>query len=452
MAALDVWMNGERVGEWANLRSGRAVFRYAFEWVRSPRARALSLSLPLTSDRELRGAVVDHFFDNLLPDSVDIRRRIRERFGLRSTAPFDLLEAIGRDCVGAVQLLPPGEPPERWNRIDADPLSTRDVERILSAVAAPPRLGRNAEDDEVFRISIAGAQEKTALLAIGGAWFRPRRATPTTHILKLPLGIIGNFRGDFSHSIENEWLCSQLLRELGLPVAESHMSRFGEQRALVVRRFDRRWIGVDEAAVGRRRFSPPPAAWIARLPQEDFCQATGRPPTARYEADGGASIAEVLDLLAGSEHAERDRAQFVLAQFAFWLLAATDGHAKNFSIQHRAGGGYSLAPLYDVLSAWPVIGRGASLLPIQDVRLAMSVQGRSRHYRLLEILPRHWHGLARRVGGESLAIRLRALAEAVDAVFARVESELPRGFPDLVISRIGDGARAQARKFLAARD
>ena len=452
MAALDVWMNGERVGEWASLRSGRGIFRYAPEWLESPRARALSLSLPLTADRELRGLVVDHFFDNLLPDSVDIRRRIRARFGLRSTAPFDLLEAIGRDCVGAVQLLPSGEPPERWNRIDAEPLTSGEVEQILHTVVMPSGPGHGADRDDAFRISIAGAQEKTALLSMGGAWYRPRRATPTTHILKLPLGVIGNFRGDFSHSVENEWLCSQLLRELGLPVAETRMARFGEQRALVVKRFDRRWIGVDEAATGRRRFSPPAGAWIARLPQEDFCQATGRAPTQRYEADGGASAAEILDLLAGSERAEHDRTQFVLSQFSFWLLAATDGHAKNFSIQHRAGGGFGLAPLYDILSAWPVIGRGANLLPVQDVRLAMAVAGRTRHYRLVEILPRHWQALARQIGGEPLCGRLRAFAEAVDAAIARVESKLPRAFPDVVISRIGDGARAQARTFLAARD
>jgi serine/threonine-protein kinase HipA len=445
-------MNGERVGGWSSLRSGRGVFRYVREWVESPRARALSLSLPLTADGEVRGAVVDHFFDNLLPDSIDIRRRVRDRFGLRSVAPFELLEAIGRDCVGAVQLLPPGEPPERWNRVDADALTTRDVERILAAVVAPSALGRGVPDDEAFRISIAGAQEKTALLSMGGAWFRPRRATPSTHILKLPLGLIGNFRGDFTHSVENEWLCSQLLRELGLPVAETRMARFGEQRALVVKRFDRRWVGVDDAAPGRRRFTPPPGAWIARLPQEDFCQATGRPPSERYEADGGASADEILELLARSETADGDRARFVLSQFAFWLLAATDGHAKNFSIQHRAGGRFGLAPLYDILSAWPVVGRGANLLPIQDVRLAMSVAGRARHYRLLEILPRHWHAHAQRIGGAPLRGRLQAFAEAVDAAVARVESSLPRGFPDLVISRIGDGTRSQARAFLAARD
>jgi len=175
MPSLNVWMNGELVGDWTTLRSGAAVFRYAETWAESRRARALSLSLPLTANREVRGPAVDYYFDNLLPDNPDIRNRIRERFKLRSTQAFDLLEAIGRDCVGAVQLLPPNREPVGWDRVSVQPLSDSDIERLLRSVTAPPPLGRREDDaDEDFRISIAGAQEKTALLSMGGAWFRPR--------------------------------------------------------------------------------------------------------------------------------------------------------------------------------------------------------------------------------------------------------------------------------------
>jgi serine/threonine-protein kinase HipA len=444
-------MNGELVGEWTINRSGTPIFHYTETWAESPRARGLSLSLPLTADREIRGQAVDHYFDNLLPDNPDIRRRIRERYGLRSTGAFDLLEAIGRDCVGAVQLLPPDREPIRWNQIDAELLSAADVGRALRAVTATPLPGHRMSDaEEDFRISIAGAQEKTALLHMGGAWYRPHNATPTTHILKLPLGIIGNFRGDFSNSVENEWLCARLLRELGLPVADTEMAIFDGQKTLVVKRFDRRWIGVDGNAVRASGFVPPPGAWIARLPQEDFCQATGRPPAQRYEADGGPSIEEIVQILSGSENADRDRMHFVLAQFTFWLLAATDGHGKNFSIHHLAGGAFAMTPLYDVLSTWPVIGRGARQLPIQDARLAMAVSGRNRHYKIAEIHARHWHALAHRVGGAKLWRRMRELAAAVDSVVDRVGARLPHGFPDVVISKIARGTRRQAQKFLAA--
>jgi serine/threonine-protein kinase HipA len=415
------------------------------------RARALSLSLPITADLVVRGAV-DNYFDNLLPDNPDIRRRIRQRFGTRSTEAFDLLEAIGRDCVGAVQLLPLDQEPVGWDRVMAAPLTEAAMEQLLQSVAAPPPLGRrdDGHDDDDFRISIAGAQEKTALLSMGGAWFRPRGATPTTHILKLPLGIVGNFRGDFSDSVENEWLCSQLMREFGLPIAETAILRCGQQTVLSVKRFDRRWIGTDEAKVLQPRFKPREGAWIARLPQEDFCQVTGRPSTERYEAEGGPSIEDILEILSGSDDADTDRANFVLAQLAFWLLAATDGHAKNFSLHSHAGGSFGMAPLYDVLSAWPIIGPGANQLPIQDVKLAMSIRGRTRHYRLREIQARHWRGLASRAGSPQLWERMQELVATAAAKVESVRGRLPAQFPERVIDAIERGVRQQAETFLAA--
>jgi serine/threonine-protein kinase HipA len=456
VASLNVWMNGELVGEWSTSRHGTPLFRYAPTWAQSPHARALSLSMPITADLAVRGEVVDNYFDNLLPDNPVIRRRIRERFGTRSTQAFDLLEAIGRDCVGAVQLLPLNQRPVGWNRVAATPLREPELEQLLRSVAAPPALGHHdgdsrhhADHDDDLRISIAGAQEKTALLSMGGAWFRPHGATPTTHILKLPLGVIGNFRGDFKDAVENEWLCAQLMREFGLAVAETAILKCGAQTVLAVKRFDRRWMGADQAVVARRGFKPKEGMWIARLPQEDFCQSTGRPADKKYEADGGPSIDEILEILAGSEHPDLDRANFLLAQLAFWLLAATDGHAKNFSLHQGAGGAFRMTPLYDVLSAWPVIGPGANQLPIQDARLAMSIRGISRHYKLKEIQPRHWQSLALRAGVPKLWERMQELARNASVKVDIVKKRLPRGFPKRVIDTIAPGVRGQAATFLA---
>jgi len=226
------------------------------------------------------------------------------------------------------------------------------------------------------------------------------------------------------------------------------MATFGRQKVLVVTRFDRRWVGADQEAVSLSGFVPAKGVWIARLPQEDFCQATGRSPIQRYENDGGPSIDEILGILANSENAERDRAHFVMAQFAFWLFAAADGHGKNFSIHHRAGGTFDLTPLYDVLSAWPVIGRGANQLQIQDAKLAMALQGRTRHYRIGEIQARHWHSLAQRTGIAGLWARMRTFVESAETVLSRVESTLPAAFPERVISKIAGGIRRQADSFL----
>ena len=438
-------MNGLHVGVWSTLRTGTPVFRYVESWPRTEEGRALSLSLPFTASLEHRGDVVNHYFDNLLPDSAAIRRRLRSRFHARSTAAFDLLTAVGRDCVGAVQLLPSGVKPTGWNVIDAEPLTEADVDRTLAAVTSDAPLGQRGDED--LRLSIAGAQEKTALLRMGRRWYRPRGATPTTHILKLPLGLVGNMRADMSASIENEWLCSRILGALGLPVAETEKAQFGEAKVLVVTRFDRRWVGIDEGAERKVRFQPPQDAWIARLPQEDLCQALGVAPERKYQNDGGPSMQDCLAVLGNSEHAEEDRTNFVLAQFAFWLLAATDGHAKNFSIQHQRGGRFHMTPLYDVLSAWPIVGNGANQIPYPRARLAMGVKAGNMHYRLGEIQPRHWHGLAAAAGPNAWA-RIIAMAESVQAVLPVVEAALPEKFPRQVWRSLSAGLRRHARLFL----
>jgi serine/threonine-protein kinase HipA len=445
VGSLIVWMNGERVGEWGTSRHGASFFKYDPAWLGSRYARPLSLSLPFTANLEIRGQQVDDYFDNLLPDNPGIRSRIRARFRTASTEAFDLLTAIGRDCVGAVQLLPPGEEPVGWDRIDAVRLSERDVEDLLAQVTAATPLGLADEDE--FRISISGAQEKTALLSMRGTWHRPRNATPTTHILKLPLGIIGGFRGDFSDSVENEWLCAQFLGELDIPVAQVSLATFGAQRALVVTRFDRRWVGVKAADVAKRSFAPGKGNWIARLPQEDFCQATGRPPTQKYEADGGPSMRESLELLNNSENARSDRTTFLLAQLAFWLLAATDGHGKNFSLWHEAGGAFRLTPLYDVISAWPVMGAGAGQLAFQKAKLAMAVHGKRAHYRLNEILGRHWAELAEKSGIPGLLELMQQLVAMAPGAMEGLEARLPRGFPERVYTTIRAGVVRQARRF-----
>ena len=371
MRELVVWMNGERVGVWSRGRTGRHRFTYDASWLESEYVRALSLSLPIPVGREVAGDAVVNYFDNLLPENERIRRRLSVRFKTGSTEAFELLQAIGRDCVGAVQLLPPEQEPEGSNHLDFDVLKEAEVERILEGVTAPagPLL---ANEEDNLRISIAGAQEKTALLRVGKKWCQPRRSTPTTHIFKLPLGLVGGRRLDLSHSVENEWLCAQILAELGLPVAHTEMARFGAQKVLVVERFDRRWMG-------------PKRTWIARLPQEDFCQALAVAFENKYEADGGPGIAQCLRVLAGSENAAHEGRLFLCAQLAFWLLAATDGHAKNFSLFLLKGDRYRLTPFYDVLSAWPVIGNGANQVSWQKARLAMGVRSKNAHYRLAEI-------------------------------------------------------------------
>ena len=147
-----------------------------------------------------------------------------------------------RDCVGAIQLLPLDEEPTGYNKISSRPLSDDEVAKILLAASTGRVMGQEFHE-EGFRISIAGAQEKTALLNLNGAWHLPLGATPTTHILKLALGVVGGeHKFDMTTSIENEWLCAQILAKLGFKIARTEIREFNGTKALVVERFDRKWV------------------------------------------------------------------------------------------------------------------------------------------------------------------------------------------------------------------
>lgn len=422
---LDVWMNGILVGYWCIGAAGQHEFSYADSWLRHAAARPISLSLPLLpATQSHRGPLVEYFFDNLLPDNREIRRRLQRRFGTRGIAAFDLLGEVGRDCVGALQLLPEGTAPESLRTVQADAISEGEIARLLREIAGEDI--RSAFSDDVFRISIAGAQEKTALLHRDGKWYVPRASTPSTHILKLPLGEIGRMRADMSTSVENEWLCSRILRAFGQEVAETHIQRFDDRKVLIVGRFDRRWSEDGD--------------WVIRLLQEDMCQVHGVSPEQKYESDGGPGIERIMNFLLGSTQARHDRRSFFRAQILFWLLCAVDGHAKNFSVFIGAEGRFSLTPLYDVISAYPIIGRGRNKLPRQEARMAMAITGTNRHYRWDQIKRRHWEETAVCCGfAAEIDTVLEEIVGRTPTVISTVEAELPHRFPSAVSEPIFEG-------------
>ena len=430
---LDVWMNGEIVGHWLFTPTGGHSFSYHPTWLDNPQRRSLSLSLPMSNGTTpFNGRIVESYFDNLLPDSVNIRKRLAFKFSADSTHAFQLLEKIGRDCVGAIQLLPGGSAAPDVRRVDAEPLSESDIERILDDTISNRNIGVPEEDE--LRISIAGAQEKTALLWHNDQWCRPQGTTPTTHILKLPLGEVGGMRADFSTSVENEWLCGKLLRAYGLPVADSTFGMFGRHKTLVVTRFDRRLID----------------GWWIRLPQEDFCQATGISPDQKYEENGGPGISTILDALRGSDNAEADRTNFMTAQLIFWMLAAPDGHAKNFSIFIGKQDHFLLTPLYDVMSAWPIIGKSAREFQWKKVKMAMALRTKNVHYRMAEIQRRHWNEVAKANAlGEDFEEVIHRLVNLTPDVIQSVSNELTPGFPSAVSGRIFDGILEQVKRLKA---
>ena len=432
MPNLIVAMNGIEVGVLILARSGAMTFRYLPEWFNRGGARAISLSMPLSLS-EYRGEVVYNFFDNLLPDSEDIRARMQARFQLATRHPFDLLASIGRDCIGAIQLYPESSVPESVRQVTSEPVSDQDIERLLIGYREAP-LGMSQQSE--FRISLAGAQEKTALLWHEGKWQRPSGSTPTSHILKLPIGFLEHSHIDLRQSGENEWLCLQILAAFGLPVAKAVLATFGTQAVLIVERFDRRWSGGGD--------------WLMRLPQEDFCQALGVAPALKYESDGGPGIADAMRLLLGSQEAGRDRKRFFYTQMLFWLLAAIDGHAKNFSLFLEPGSAYRMTPLYDVISAYPLMAQGS--LPRERAKMAMALKGKSKHYRWARIEPRHFFSSAAQVGFPQEDVRelMQGIAERAEGIVEGLAGRLPQGFPASTCEPIFAGVLAQAERLEAS--
>ena len=421
---LNVFLNGRLVGTLRRKSTGAIDFQYGREWLDWENTFPVSLSLPLREDRYI-GAPVINVFDNLLPDSDTIRKRVAERVGAEGIDAYSLLAALGHDCVGALQFLPDGVDPGPPGAIDGTPISDDEVATIINNLASAP-LGMGEDQD--FRISIAGAQEKTALLRVDGQWLKPSGTAATTHILKPQIGQLPN-GVDLSNSVENEHLCLKLLAALDVPTANTEIADFGGRRTLVVERFDRRWTKD-----GR----------LLRLPQEDMCQALSVPPTRKYQSDGGPGMRDIIELLKGSDKPDEDIAAFMRACILFWMFGATDGHAKNFSIAISPGGRFRLTPLYDVLTAQPSLDDGQ--IQQKAFKLAMSV-GNNRHYLVKEIVPRHFMQTAALAGVgarlmrdlfEDLAVRAVATTDAVLA-------KLPTGFPEQVAASVRSAVQARVR-------
>ena len=317
--------------------------------------------------------------------------------------------------------------PPNTDTVSGEAVDDSEIEKLLRNLAQAP-LGLNRDDD--FRISIAGAQEKTALCWHDGRWLKPHGATPTTHIFKTQIGTLPDGI-DLTNSVENEFYCLTLAEAFGLPVNKARIATFGETKALIIERFDRRWTKS-----GR----------LIRLPQEDCCQALSVPPTLKYESEGGPGMASILNLLKGSDSPAADQKAFLTAQMLFWIIGATDGHAKNFSVFLTPGGGYQLAPLYDILTAQPSLD--LNQIAHKQMRLAMAV-GTNRHYRIDEIHPRYFLQttasikLPERIVKDALA----HVAEHGERAFARVTELLPKGFPEAIHASVSAAALPRLRAF-----
>ncbi|MDN5813744.1 MAG: HipA domain-containing protein [Arthrobacter sp.] len=358
MAVLKVFLDGTLAGELRQAPSGNLTFHYDSGYQKLPHATPLSLSMPLAfADHPKRTTLP--FFEGLLTDNQTARRAMASRFGANAKTPFALLQHMGADVAGALQILPPGQrPSDGGSGYGMDTLETVDVERELQSVLEEYRDG-HAPGARMGRFSLAGAQAKTALCRTpDGRWAAPRGAMPSTHILK-PVA------GDFRRIDIVEHLTMQAATHLGLNVAETWLENFGVVRAFVTTRYDR----SEEGGVWRR------------LHQEDLCQALSVLPEKKYQReDGGPGVAEAARLFAGLPVAE-DRTA-AAAAFYQWLvfnitLECTDAHAKNFALMLDADR-VRASPLYDLATFAPYRAEGST------THSAMKVGG---EYRFQAISP-----------------------------------------------------------------
>lgn len=425
---LRVYQNNRLLGQLLKEPSGAIEFIYDQSWLDYEHAFPVSLSLPLREDA-YRGAPVSAVFENLLPDSEGIRRRVAEKVDAEGSDAYSLLAKIGRDCVGALQFMEGSDEIVDSSIVEGEAVSDREIERILNNLARAP-LGLDKDDG--FRISVAGAQEKTGLLRRDGKWLRPHGTTATTHIVKTQIGKLPNGI-DLTNSVENEFYCLKLVHAFGLPVNAADIQVFGGTRALVIKRFDRQW-----SKEGR----------LLRLPQEDCCQALSVPPSRKYESEGGPGMLPIIDLLNASDAPADDQAKFFKAQILFWLIGATDGHAKNFSIYLMPGGGFQLTPLYDILTAQQSLD--TRQIRRNHMRLAMRV-GNNGHYRFDDVMGRHFveTGLA---AGLPKSLMSKVLDEVVADAPAALESvakNLPKGFPMEIHDGVSNGVAERLKRIAA---
>lgn len=420
MTRLVVWWEGRIVGMLARAERGRCRFQYDPAWLEDARTPSLCIALPKGPDLFPVWQSMA-FFDGLLPEGA-IRSAVARQVGVSESNTYGLLEGIGGDVAGAIQMLPEGQAdPGQPAQGRAVPLGDEELLRLIDDLPFRPML----VGEKGLRLSLAGAQVKAAVVMAGGRVAKPCPGQPTTHILK---PAVNRFAG----LVENESFCMKLAQAVGLRVAavEARVLRAGgrePRKFLLVDRYDR----AREA--GR----------VVRLHQEDFCQSLGLPVGRKYQAEGGPGLKECFDLVdAHASEPALDRIQLLDAAIFNVMVGNSDAHGKNFSFVHGmiGQGGLRLAPLYDLVSTVPYAGE-------IDQRFAMKI-GKART--LEEITPREWERMIEHAGVAKpyLKKRVSALAAAVEAAAHPVMAELAhldQAFLEALGAQVIQRARACVR-------
>ena len=402
MRTLNVWWDADLVGQLTQDQYGDLGFVYASVWLGDERRPSLSASLPKRREpftrRECRP-----FFGGLLPEESQ-RDAVAQALGVSRANDFALLDRLGGDVAGALQLLPTDATPKA-PALDPKPvpLDARGLIRVMDALPARPLLA----GEEGLRLSLAGAQSKVPVILVDGAVALPAPRQPTTHILKPPIT-------RFKATTENEAFVMRLASAIGLDAAQVEPRLVAGRTFLLVQRYDR--------AFGDDRN-------VKRIHQEDFCQALGVPPETKYASEGGPTFRDCFELLRRvAARPAVDVLKLLDAVIFNAIVGNADAHGKNFSILY-SDDGPRLAPLYDLLAT--------VTYPELSAKFAMKIGKRAT---LTELDLKGWTAFAADAG-LGLPLVRRRISEISERALARVK--------DVVVELTGLGLEDEAIAGLA---
>lgn len=376
---LNVFFNEQCIGKLVQDDYGDLSFTYAKEWVENPHSFAISCSLPLQLETYKRKKC-SAFFEGLLPEQ-DQRTLIAKNLGISDKNDFSMLEKIGGECAGALTFIQIDQTIKTGN-VDYHILEDRELANILRELPKKPLLA----GERGVRLSLAGVQDKLAVLVKNDKIFIPLNNTPSSHILKPAHQI-------YDDLIFNEHFCLTLAKKIGLSVADVKIKKIEEINYLLIKRYDR--VIHNEQ--------------IQRIHQEDFCQALGVPSSKKYQNEEGPSLKDSFNLIREySSIPILDLEKMLDAVIFNFLIGNCDAHGKNFSLLYSDN--IQLAPLYDLVCT----------LHYEDIekKMAMKIGG---EYEINKITPRHFDKFADEVGFSKPEVRKRMM-KLIDKIISTLST------------------------------
>ena len=327
---LSVRLNGVEIGT-LFLINGKMEFKY------NPKAKfPISLSLPLQKET-FKEKACRAYFGGLLPENPNMRDLLSKKYKISINNDFKLLEAIGHDCAGAISFHQKDEPEifQDFIKIKGKILSDAELKKYIKELPYKPYMGN--------RISLAGAQEKTAVCVIKGKIAIPDDNIPTTHIIKTALP-------KYIQSIQNEYICMELAKKIGIETPKVEIKKTDDTEFLIIERFDRKFKNN----------------YIKRILQEDFAQSLSVQSRDKYKV----TFRDCLCVLNQTKRPAISKKEFLKRVIFNYLIGNTDAHAKNFSILFDENNIINLTPAYDLL---------CSSVYDCDQRIAMKI-GKAKYY------------------------------------------------------------------------